>query len=233
MNTIVLPGIAVTLPPKLENQPFWGWPYSAIPGSDSSNSLQLDSIGNIDPNWELPRGLRSPWDDATLNGYIVPGKVRIKHSKAVRHDKKQQPGVHNGTLTIHGFDLAVMQLRCWLWTEAQWDAYQELTHGLYNLLYTAILEQDTTGASAAVDIQYPALAVVGISKVVVVNFNLPEESGTPGVMEAGFSMVEYNPAKAGSPQNIIGSAPRLSTVQNAFNKPTTKVPPDQGTGANP
>ena len=159
----------------------------------------------------------SAWDYVTLGGFVLPGILeeppKVEVSRKV--DKKNGAGLDGATLTWQGYDPAEFSVRLLLWTPDHWDAWQTLL--------PFILPRPGKPPADPFTIDHPALAAMGVDKVMVTKVTAPEKAGKPGVMRVTLTCQHWVKSKktgTTTPKKVAGGVPATVHDQKGGFTPT-------------
>jgi hypothetical protein len=200
-------------------------PNDTPPGT-RAYSLQTTSDNQIVPFWgDAPQtldpgnGQLSPWDVVILAGQTLPGICTVTGKRGSRFDIKKSKGLNFATITRQGYDPARIRIVEKIWTPQQLDTLWFLLP-----LLEAPPATNYQGKLLAVDVYHPALAIRGISRVLIDSIGLLKPTAVRDVWEHEIDLIEYvtpvpkqnqtatangslNVAISDSPQNQIRGIP--------------------------
>ncbi len=154
------------------------------------------------------------WDTITINGYAIVGKVTVTgQGPRKKLDVRSAPGSDGARLVDKGYEPAELDIRFAWWTEQHVDDYRWLVGQAH---------PRRPGQRVALDVAYPSLAALGITRVVVKSLSPLEPEGTPGVMMCTLAVIEHAPPSA-APARAVAARPSLETAGNALPAPTNAV----------
>lgn len=146
------------------------------------------------------------WDYVECNGVISPGVIPrggiTGFIRKFSFDPKNAYGMMGPSLTFAFRPAAEGSIRFWTWTAAQYDAMGN---------FLSVLEYDPTKTKVrSIDIFHPALACLGIRRVVTTEIHPPKHQGGKKY-EWEISLIEYRPP------------PKIPVVQTPVNIPKKKT----------
>lgn len=71
----------------------------------------------------LPSWADNSWDEATIEGKLIPGLVRVEPKRGVKYDVKEAPGATGAKVTFKGYGAATFKLVVRMWTPEQEAAF--------------------------------------------------------------------------------------------------------------
>jgi hypothetical protein len=114
--------------------------------------------------------LSNPWDVVFFNGDPLPGKWSVQGLPTLAVDRKKHAGVDGAAITVNGYIPGPVELEGLLWTPDQWEFFQAKAPDIWRKPTKKAKLSDL-----AVTIDHPALALWGITKVVVVGVSPPSD----------------------------------------------------------
>lgn len=192
-----------------------------IKARSASGQVIATSTGGV-PFWgDDP----TSWDTVILAGVKLPGISKVRGRCRRGHERKRIAGKHGATFTFTGDEPMEFDISLKLWTAEHLQTFATVARQLKSLkpmvttetnvatneptsssagskgeeLYSLVTTKKTTTIKRVranpVSIIHPALAIYGVSQVFVVEFGLPEESGSEGsgVFTVSLHCVEYMP----------------------------------------
>ena len=221
--------------------PFWGDNAKGDGGYVPANP-QPDNRSGTSPDcaWEAPLAAWSQWDTGKLGGLQMPGLVRWRVRKSHRVDKKMATGQSGSTSTALGFEPAEVDLTFQMWTKNHLQQYEKMVGFILSTLATGQSNPSVKNAkpdpnsTMAMDIQMPALNLVGIYSLYLLVIGVPEPASTPQMFQATFKFQEFSPIKTSESVKRIGaSQPDLSKIGNSVDQNSANVPADPSGKAAP
>lgn len=71
----------------------------------------------------LPSWADNSWDEATLDGKLIPGLVKVEPKRGAKYDEKEAPGQSGAKVTFKGFQSAKLKIVIRIWTPEQEAAF--------------------------------------------------------------------------------------------------------------
>lgn len=189
---------------------------------------------------EGPTFALDPWDLVTI-GDPLPGVCEVKGIAQLELDKKKQKGTNGLTLTVTGYQPSPFEVSVVTWTEEQkefleaWIEKWWLTPRRERPQFVATKKKDGTtvrtknrAPMVAVDIDHPALQMLGIISCTIQGISIPEAGPFEGSKIIKIKVVEH---VAPDGKNVVktakGSATnvRLATRLQPKAKAETPEPP--------
>jgi hypothetical protein len=156
------------------------------------------------PHWDDADG--GAWDRVIIGPYEFSGTVKVSGSgPKLQLDKRKHPGADGATIVSKGYELAEFTLTLRVWTQQHLEDFSELMGRVH--------PARNASARNALDVYHPALALLSITKMVVVSPGLLVPGDVPGLMECSLACMEYRPPSASR------NATHRATVDN--NSPST------------
>ncbi len=125
------------------------------------------------------------WQVLRINDWDAPGVAQVECTIGRKLDDKSAGGSDGGTITDKGYTLAPVRVTLKIWTAQHWADMQDLLDKLQARRNLA--QRDP------VSMFHPAIACLGVEKVVLKDMGSPRPSSTPGAYEVTFNFLEYNP----------------------------------------
>jgi hypothetical protein len=171
-------------------------------------------------------GVQSAWDQVWVASRPMPGISWCEGKKGQRLDKKQAPGL-DGSIDSHlGYDNADIIIRARIWTPQHWFDLQDLV--------PIVQPRPNKGRPQPVDVSWPGLALLGVSKLYVIDIELPKDDHhAHGAKSIAFICSEFAPRKTGQvlrAKTSINNVPRDGTTPSSG--PAVVNPPSK-TGVGP
>lgn len=154
-----------------------------------------------------------PWDTVVIGGMKLPGLCEVRGLAQLELDKKKPKGSNGVTLTVTGYEPGPFEITCTVWTSEQWDWLQDWINKFWALPRksrpTTVEKKVRTGSNpdgspkiskvssknkasqVALQIEHPALAVLGISSCVVQAVSIPEPGSFEGSKVVKIKVVEH------------------------------------------
>lgn len=137
-------------------------------------------------------GLNSPfsasglWDSITIQGTLWVGKVEVRNARrAYKYQGKDAPGLEGETNTYRGRRGEHFDIIFYVWNDAlfrQWTVFSQL-----------FFNQTGAKGMTALSIDYPSLAGLGITQILVVDVGGLEPVGEDHMFAAKVKVKEYLP----------------------------------------
>ena len=160
-------------------------------------------------NVEYPDAIGA-WDRVYLGGLALPGIAVVRGSAKRRTDRKRSSGVNGARVTHLGWDASELKITVRIWTAEQLDALQPMIGNL---------KPKSGKAPKPVDVYHPALALLGVHTVEVLEVTLPERVG-PDQFETTISCIEFVPSSKKSKVTTPKAAePSLTDFKTAIQRP--------------
>lgn len=187
----------------------------------------------------------SPWARVDIGGHRLPGTCSVTGAAVHRIDIQKSNGVDGGTIIERGYVPGKYDIECKIWTEAQWNAWQEIypqifrRPGKIDVNDAKAKKAGATAAEikatekAALTISHPFLALAGVSACLVESIPVPRPGPEWGTWVITIKVVQYIapvPKQSalrkgtGAKENV----PLVKELQPATNKP--KKPSEDGDG---
>jgi hypothetical protein len=126
------------------------------------------------------------WDSIKIGGQLWRGKVDVRAAKRVnKYQSKDAPGIEGETTTYRGRRGEHFDITFYIHTEALWTQWNLFSQQFFNV----------SGAKglSALSIDYPSLAVLGITQILVVEVGAVDPIGEDGMYAAKVKVKEYLP----------------------------------------
>lgn len=154
-------------------------------------------------------------DIVFIAGSVFPGTAKVTTQKVRRVEVNTAPGVDGATLRDLGYEASKVEIAVRVWTQPQLNALDK------RVKTVLVPRKDDKGREQAVDIQHPALAMLGISKIVVKSVGSLNEV-SPGIYEMRISAVEYVARRDDAPRaSVKGSIARPTAFDSALQSPSS------------
>jgi hypothetical protein len=170
------------------------------------------------PGFEGPTYASSPWDFVYLGipstSPFTPGICRVDFEKARDIDKKKAAGNDGARVTIHGADLAAINIELRIWTPEQLKALANLWPVLFPPAYK--------GAPPAYDVQHPSFAIHAIKSAQFIGGSGPYVDPS-GMATFRMRAIEFQkPSKKNVTKTAVGSIGSLLDP-GAYNMPSNNT----------
>lgn len=124
------------------------------------------------------------WDVVKMGGIKMPGTARVTGKVSRKVDVQPIPGDESGgTQTDLGYEGAKINVTVRMWTQAHLDAYE--------MFASHFRPKKDDKKPAPIDVIHPALGVVGIRSLTVIDVGIPEPAQQPGMYEATVELIEF------------------------------------------
>lgn len=182
--------------------------------------------GGVSPQGSTFSG--DPWDVVFIGGDPLPGICEISGIAQLEVDKKKAKGRNGVTLTVTGYQPGPFEVKCSVWTQAQWDFLQ----AWLDKFWIEQQKQNPVGGrtpQVAMAIDHPACSVVGITTAIIQGVSMPEAASAEGVKVVKIKMID---GRASEKKTVVKTA-RGSATNAKLAKPVTfgkaDVPPAPST----
>jgi hypothetical protein len=173
-----------------------------------------DPPNSIEPGFSL----FSPWDICFINQQGLPGLARVEGKCHREFDIKKPRGSDSATITSVGQYPGKFDISLRIWTSQQLDNLQSII---------PTLKPKRGVKPTAVDVMHPALTLLGIRSLIIVEVGTLNQTGIPGVREMKINCLEFWPG-------LIKDV--TTTVQHStakYNTPTVLLQQSQDTTPQP
>lgn len=171
-----------------------------------------------------------------LAGHKLPGVSRVRPAPEHQVDLQKTNGGDGASLVIRGYMPGPIEIETLIWTPPQWDAMQAVIAAVWRKPgKLAITDQKTNdklskeqtkaAQTAAVDVEHPYLALLGITKLIVKGIGTPEPGPAEQSRIVRFKCIEYVPTPKGKDATRIvkpGSTVRATATQAETHKNAAK-----------
>jgi hypothetical protein len=156
---------------------------------------------------EIPEFAGTAWDEITLGGVHFGGLAAVSGDAFKRKiDARRAAGQDGARIVDRGYDLVDLTITLTAWEPEHAAQLQRLV--------ALLAPRGTRGRGLAVEVQHPALAFAGISRIYVTGASLPSPSG--GTLTWTIKASEFRdppPARQGrAATRTAQAAPQTSTA---------------------
>ena len=159
-------------------------------GPNPSRAMQLSLAAGDVSFWDPGAPVEaftspSAWDRMVIGDDELPGIVRITGGRRSKLDVKNSPGTDAATLTSLGREPAEIHVLLRMWTPAQLQSWQRIV----KILHPGMGK----GIGVPWDVDHPALHLLGIHSLILVDVGVTQPGGEPGVTETHLRFLEFAP----------------------------------------
>ena len=165
------------------------------PATGKATGAIISASGNNDcllPDIAFQEQLKAPWawDVIYLAGRRAPGLAVVKFGREHRVNAREANGADGAQTTSLGYRTADIDIKLRLWTPQQLADFESIT------IPSIQPRPGKPGAGPrSVQVQYPSLAMWGITKLFVTKVSGPVPSSVPQLWEVSITATEINPLK--------------------------------------
>lgn len=162
--------------------------------------------GNEGPDYS-----EEPWDLLVLQGMKVPGISKVRCVPKMKLDVQKPNGLDGSQVIARGHLPADVQITITIWTRAQWEIMQGILDAIWrkpgkDSRRSRTDASATVSKEGAISASHPALALYGVSSIILEQPESPEE-GANGERVIKMKALQFTPKTARKATRKIEAAP--------------------------